>query len=293
MKRFLNPLALSLVLFAGSDIAIAATKAVTGSTARVVLETGTGTILVASSSGLGFGKATTPAKNTGHPTPTPVDIRFNAEPQSEGMARAIAYLGGKGAAIDASLKLLDFNYAVKQEISLGNSAIVELELPGANAANAKQPVTFRMRLQPSQLNVQPGGTTVAPESAVKSKVALSSNFRVSINGVAEPNVVQVLPAVVKRVGKELQITGLGVALPQTDALSGDWQKWAGLALAGGEQPEKALRIEYLDPSLKTVLLTLDFSDVGIVSMDMPDYDGNSDNALRVTFGMSARGVSIK
>ncbi len=298
MKRLLRPLVLTCLLsasfFAGTDIATAATKAVYAGAMKMVLNTGSGNVFASSISGLGFaGKTATQTKSAGAPSLTPVDVRFNADPQSEGMTRVLAYLAGKGTSLDASVKLLDMNYAVKQQIILGNSSIVELELPGGNATEAKQPATFRMRLQPSQLNVQAGTDSVTAESQGKTKAILASNFRVSVNGVAEPNVVQVLSAVVKRVGKDLQISGLGVSLPQTQALSGEWQKWSATALSGGEQPEKTLRIEYLDPALTAVLLTVEFSDVNIVSMDLPDFEANSDKVARVTFGLSARGVSIK
>jgi hypothetical protein len=294
MKHLLSPLVLSLLLFAGTNAALAATKAASVTVSRMMLDTGGGSIFVTSTSGLGFtGKAPSAAKSATRSTPTPVDIRFNAEPQSEGMARALAYLSGKNTALDATLKLLDFNYAVTQQIDLGNSAIVELELPGANATEAKRPAVFRMRLQPNQLSVQPGAGSVVPEMPTKSKQALGSNFRVSINDVAEPSVIQVLPAVVKRTGKDLQISGLGVALPQAQAFSGEWQKWSALALAGGEPSEKTLRVEYLDAALTTVLLTLEYTGVGIISMDVPGFEANSNQVARVTFGLYARGVSIK
>jgi hypothetical protein len=298
MKRLFSPLVLTVFLsasfLASTDVATAAIKTSAVSAMRMVLDTGGGSVFVTSASGLGFaGKASTQGKSGGALAPTPVDVRFNAEAKSEGLARVLAFLGNKGSSMDARLKLLDLNYAVKQQITLGNSSIVEVELPGADAQDAKRPVTFRMRLQPSQLSAQPGADSVAPESPGKAKQIVASNFRVSINGVAEPNVSQVSPAVVKRIGKDLQISGLGVTLSQAAALSGEWQKWSAIALAGGEQPDKSLRVEYLDATLATVLLTVDFNSVAIVSMAMPDLEANSDQIARVTFGLSARSVSIK
>jgi len=297
MKRFLSPLVVIFSLFIGTGIAAAAIRAASLSAARIVLETGGGSIFVSSVSGIGFaGKGPPQGKNAAPPAATPVDVKFNAEPQSEGLSRANAYLSGKAATMDATIKLLDFNNAVKQVISLGIAPILELQLPGGDAQEAKMPVAFRFRLQPRALSIQPGSGTLAADAQLKAKSILSSNFRVSVNGIAEQYAMQVLPATVRRVGKELQISGLGVTLPQTQALSGEWQKWSELSLAGAgsdKEREKTLKVEYLDATLATVVLTLEFTGVGIEAMELQKLEASSDQAPRVTFRMYARGVTLK
>lgn len=281
MKRLLTPLLLTACLITGSGIAAAAIKAST-STGRTALSTPDGSVMLSTASGVGFaskgGKAGAQA--------TPIDVRFPVEPQSVGMNWVIDFLAGKPPTLDASLQLLDQNYKIQQSFRLGSSSLVEVELPGADAANGKQALEFRVRLQPSQLKVESDGGDAAPAKNSKATKLLGSNFRVSVDGATDPYVAAVSPVVVRRAGRE--ISGLGVTLPLSQGLSGQWLKWA---QDGGK--EKTLRIEYLDASLKTVLLTVDFSGVTLASMQVDELDSTAEQSVRVSYRLNAGGVSLK
>jgi hypothetical protein len=281
MKRLLTPLILAVSLVTGSGIAAAAIKAST-STGRTLLSTSSGNVMLSSAAGVGFatkgGKAGAQA--------APVDVRFAVEPQSEGLNWVTDFLAGKPPTLDASLQLLDQNYKVQQSFRLGASSLVEVELPGADAVNSKQALEFRIRLQPSQLKLESAGGDAAPTKSSKTAKLLGSNFRVSVDGVADPYVAAVSPVVVRRGGRE--ISGLAVTLPLSQGLTGQWWKWA---QEGGK--EQTLRVEYLDASLKTVLLTVDFKGVTVASMQVDELDSSAEQSARVSYRLNASGVSLK
>lgn len=292
MTRVFRPLIVIASLLASTSLAAAAVKA-TYSATRFVLEVAGTPVAVSSASGLGFAKSSNQSKGAAASTLTPVDVRYPVEAQSEGLARVVSFLAGTTAPFDATLKVLDMNNGIKQLFELGQASITELELPGASAKESKKALEFRLRLQPSKFNVLPGSGTQAAAAATKAKALLSSNFRVSVDGVASASVIAVSPCVVKKGGRE--ITGLAVKVPLNDGVSGDWWKWAQGSLGSKDikASEKVLRVEYLDPSLANVLLTVDFSGASVETMEVATLVANSDEVLDVSFGLSARSVQIR
>jgi hypothetical protein len=164
---------------------------------------------------------------------------------------------------------------------------LELELPGADASDNKRALEFRLRLQPTQLSVQPGSGKAATSAGKGAKLS-AANFRVSLDGVAQTYVTRVSPTVVRRSGKAVQVSGFDVTLPLAQGLAGDWWKWAQTGGAG-----RTLKIEYLDPALKAALLTVDYTGVGIESVEFSDLASGSDKTTQISYQLSADGVVVK
>jgi hypothetical protein len=292
MTRKFRSLIVIATLMASTGLAAAAVKA-TYSATRFVLELAGSPVNISAASGLGFAKSSSQNKGASAATPASVDIRYPVDTQSEGFARVVSFLGGTTTPFDATLKVIDMNNGIKQLFELGQASITELELPGASAKDSKKALEFRLRLQPSKFNVVPGSGTQAATATGKTKALLSSNFRVSVDGVASASVMTVAPCIVKKGGRE--ITGLAVTVPLNDGVSGDWWKWAQGSLASKDvkASEKVLRVEYLDPSLTNVLLTVDFNGTSVETMDIASLEANADQVLDVSFGLSARSVQIR
>ena len=300
MKKIWTPFVLVCSLLAGGEIlsggavAQAAIKASGQVYANVVLDLGGGTTLLQSVAGLGFVDSAGAASKANRPTPTPVDVWFSLDPKSEAFTRAREYLSGKSAPFPASVQLADMNYGVKQVFNLGSAAIAELEFPGADAS-AKERPALRLRLQPESLSMAPGGGTVK-QAGVNSKAAAvqSSNFRVSIDGAAAPEVIAVSPWIVRRAGSGLQISGLAVTVPLAQALTGTWLKWSEDALGGKPQADqKTLVLEYLDPGLKTTLMTFEFGRVSLTALSVPKLGSNAEQMAKATFQFSASELQVK
>lgn len=285
MKRLLSSLVLVASLCTAAGVAVAAIKAGTAASGRAVLSTSAGSAMLSSATGIGVvrrgGKSA--------PQPNAFDVRFPVEPKSDGMKWVTGFLTGKTApTLDASLQLVDQNYKVQQLLSLGSTSIVELELPGADAKASKQILEFRLRLQPSQLKLDPAQGEAVTNSGGKVSKLTAGAFRVSIDGAADQFVTAVSPAVVRRSGSGVMINGLAVTLPLAQALTGDWWKWA-------QDPdrEKTLRIEYLDASLKSALLTVDFKGVGIESFQISDLGAGAETQSEISYRLTALGVSLR
>jgi hypothetical protein len=284
MKRLIAPYAVALGLLTAAGAATAAIKA--GYTmGNFALELdGTTVTFLKSATGIGALKKQSKAAAGG---PTPVDVKFALLPQSTGLNQVNGFLTGASTSFDSGvIKLLDMNYAVKNAINLGRTSIVELELPGADAKDGKQPLEVRMRLQPTTLGIEVASGSVKA-ATTPTKAPLLSNFRVSVDGAASPDVLEVAPCVVKRASNQLQITGLAVTLNLSNALSGDWYKWW-----QGKDAEKPLTIEYLDPTLTNTVLTVSFTGVSMAGITVSDIQANADVPLKASFQLSARGLTI-
>ena len=186
-----------------------------------------------------------------------------------------------------AIRFLDFQNEAHSRLDFYGALITEVTIPAADAAS-KDPATMTIVLSPESTEYLPDSGKVNPPSAARQKQWLPSNFRLKVDGLPTTKVSKVESFTLKQ--KIIESTSGEERIPQktpgkleypnlTFYVPGiDSQPWFDFfddfVLQGNAQPEDELdgSLEFLSPDLKSVLLELTFSHMGIfkLALEKPD-----------------------
>ncbi len=187
----------------------------------------------------------------------------------------------------------DFNYKEMSRRDFTNALITEISFPKLDGAS-KDAAHLTVKFAPEQLTfVKGSGKDVDVGVSAKQKKFLPSNFRLTIDGLDCKKVSKVEAFTIKQgiirdvkgllVPGKIEYPNLKVTLSQTG--SETWYDWFDdFVIKGnnGDDKEKKGSLEFLAPDLKSTLLTLNFSNLGIYCLLPDTAEANSDNISRLT-----------
>lgn len=220
---------------------------------------------------------------------------------------ALAYARKNGAIVTA-----DFDMKERSRLEFFNALLSELTIPACDASS-KEPGYLTVKLSPEYTRPVAGKSTVLPASlaaAKQQKAWLPANFRLQIQGLeaacTRVNKIEAL-TIKQKVAENpigdlrdyqkepaaLEFPNLVVTLPEADA--GPFYQWFDdFVVKGntGDDKERPGFLELLSPDLKTVLLRMNFSHLGIFSFSPMKQDASADSIARVKVEMYCEQITI-
>lgn len=220
---------------------------------------------------------------------------------------AMTYARKNGAIITADVDMKE-----RSRLEFFNALISELTIPACDAAT-KDPGTLTLKLSPEYTRPVAGKGSVLPASlggAKQQKAWLPGNFRLQIQGLetACTRINKIEALTIKQritentVGElrdyqkepaSLEFPNLVITLPETDA--GPFYQWFDdFVVKGnaGDDKERPGFLELLSPDMKTVLLRVNFSHLGIFSFSPMRREANADSIARVKVEMYCEQITI-
>jgi len=174
----------------------------------------------------------------------------------------------------------DFNNTEVKRLEFSNAILTEVIVLAASAAEGKKPAALTLRIVPQTTRLVGATGKVLAALGVKSKNIASGNFRFNVQGLEKScgRVSKVDSIVARRatqgtaVGQErlkqsapgvLDCSIVRIALPEADA--GPFYQWFDdMVLNGKNGAERAGLLEWLDPTLTTVVASVQLAGLGIV-----------------------------
>jgi hypothetical protein len=192
---------------------------------------------------------------------------------------------------------VDANYATVSRVEFSNAAIASIGLPAMDASS-KEPAYIMLELSPEFTRRRMGdGATLPAGIATKSGRWLRSNFKLDISGLqgatSRVATIEALTITRKSAASEIgagrdyveepdsiDIANLVFTVPESGAepLS-SWHEDFVVRGNNGQDEERTGTLEYLSPDLKTPLLTIRFSGLGIFSLS-PEKSVSGQDTLR-------------
>lgn len=220
---------------------------------------------------------------------------------------AMTYTRKNGAIVTA-----DFDMKERSRLEFFHALISEVTIPACDAAT-KDPGVLTLKLSPEYTRPVAGKGSVlpAPLGVAKQQKSWSpANFRLQIQGLeaacARINKIEALTIKQKiaenAVGElrdyqkepaSLEFPNLVITLPEVDA--GPFFQWFDdFVVKGnmGDDKERQGFLELLSPDLKTVLLRVNFSHLGIFSFSPMKQEANADSIARVKVEMYCEQMTI-
>lgn len=202
---------------------------------------------------------------------------------------------GKAPPVAAGAALVSFDASLRETYRLWmqNALLSEVVLDGVDATS-DEPALFDLLIAPSISGHQfaGGGAAVAPIS-VKQKALRKRNFAFFIQGL-EPATMMV--RTIDRLGTQRNRDGswsptpLKLDLPLAHA--GPLYAWMDETLrASGQRAERPGVLQLLDPTLKTVLASLEYQGLVITRISGP-VAGSQDALQRVSVDLYGRGLTF-
>jgi hypothetical protein len=196
----------------------------------------------------------------------------------------------------------DFNHAEQSRLQFNNALISEFGIPTMDAAS-QDPGYFTIKFAPESTIALGGKGTILP-SATKSKIFLPGSFRLSIPGLDCSKVSkidalairQILPPSspgLKREAGKLDFPN--VALYVAEAQAGTFYAWfQDMVIKGntGDNFEKPGTLEFLDPTLKTSLLTIYLNHLGIFGYSPMKLDSGAGTVRQVKIEMYCEQITL-
>jgi hypothetical protein len=203
------------------------------------------------------------------------------------------YTGNNPQPVNGRVLELDYTYAVLSERAFNQARMTELVLPALDASS-KEPARIKLTFQPADLQTKDGEGKKAtvPGGGKDAKRAIVSNFRVTIPGIDCSGVTRVEPITIKAqlsnaaTGAQLrvppQVEGMlagDLVLGVAEGKPGGFAQWADDFLKGNGE-EKTVTVELLSPDLKSAVLTLEGTGVGIYALKPPAAGAATDKLRR-------------
>lgn len=187
---------------------------------------------------------------------------------------------------DGAILFTDFNFVEVKRLEFFNATLTEVTLPAADATDGKRQALLTLRITPQTTRLTGGSGKKLSSLGLKSKAVLAGNFRFNVQNLEQAckRITKVSPISAKRVligapvGQEkfrqpssagiLDCSKVSITLPETDA--GPFYKWfddtvvKGRPDMGRPDDERGGLLEWLDPTLKTVLVSAQLGGLGIV-----------------------------
>jgi hypothetical protein len=219
-------------------------------------------------------------------------LHIQCEP-NDLLAEVRKFFAGDSAPLNFNVLHLDSTRRrVVDKMVVSNAMITKIEIGDFNAEN-KDLVIMTITLLPGSVQLEQGGGDVQLVAEPKGKRSTGASFQVKIPGIETRGVISLGTIAIEQKGSQ---EGVGRPRAQVKtAASGldaanlhfqvartqtkDFSDWARSFLVEGKRTdtdEKTLTVELLTPDMKTVLLTLEASGVGLVAMRASAVAGSTD-----------------
>jgi hypothetical protein len=183
---------------------------------------------------------------------------------------------------DGAIIFADFNLIEVKRLEFFNATLTEVTVPAADAADGKNPALLTLRLTPQTTRLAGGTGKKLSDRRLKSKAVLAGNFRLNVQNLEQAckRITKVSPISAKRalsgapMGQEkfrqapsaggvLDCSKVSITLPEADA--GPFYSWFDYTVVKGQpDAERSGLLEWLDPTSKTVLASVQLGGLGIV-----------------------------
>lgn len=182
---------------------------------------------------------------------------------------------------NGAISFADFNFAEVKRLEFFNAVLTEVTLPAADAVEGKKAALLTLRITPQTTRLAGGAGKKLSTLGSKSRGVLASNFRFNVQGLEQAckRISKVDQITAKRavagasVGQEkfrqpsaagpLDCSTVRITLPEADA--GPFYQWFDdTVMKGRPDGERPALLEWLDPTLQTVLATVQLGSLGIV-----------------------------
>lgn len=220
-------------------------------------------------------------------------------------------LNGNAQPVSGRIVEMDSNFSIVSERNFHDAVLTEVTFPALDASS-KDAARITLTFQPQRVTVKKGdGSKTSGIGGKDTKRATLSAFRVTIPGVDCTGVTKVEAVTIKFKLPETASAGTGAA-QTTKAHAGSpsagdlvlsvaAEKVAGFAewvedtlanLGAGQEKEKTVTVELLSPDMKSTLLTLEGSGVGIYAL-RPPGGGGADQPKRAQAQMYVERWQLK
>jgi hypothetical protein len=203
----------------------------------------------------------------------------------------------------------DFRYQSKIEQWFYDALIAEVSFPALDAGD-KNPAYLNVKLHPERIELKKGsGEISGVDGDNKSKMWTPSMFELKIEGVNCERVSKIDAITVKQsitqmyTGAnrypELEPTGIefpNLTLYVTEAYAQDFVEWhRKFVVQGAKDPEqeKTGYLNFLDPSSKKILFSINLNQVGISSLTVEKSEANAEALKRVKVELYVDGLELE
>ena len=217
-------------------------------------------------------------------------------------------LDGKTMPLNGAVNYVDFDYKTTRRQTFSNALVTGVKFPALDGSS-KEPGRLQLTLSPEMTREEDGkGDVMKQTLGDKQKAFIPANFRVKVgelpaNRVASVSAIELRGApVASQVGEmrdsmkqpsRLEIPNIKLTISSADAKP--WQQWHEEFVIKGnnsQDKEKSMQIDLLAPTMKDVIMTLDFSGVGIVAMRPVATEAGSDKIARIEVELYAEQVKL-
>lgn len=178
-------------------------------------------------------------------------------------------------------------------LEASNAVLTKVELPALDGGS-KESVRILLTFSVSSTRALAGPAAAIPLGA-KSKAALASNFRLTVEGLPSNRIAAVSSLVISRESGKLDVSNLSISISSADAEA--WTQWRDSFLLQGKNSdaqEKSGTLSLLDPAMKNPLFSLALSQVGLVRLNRSPGDGESVSRVEAeVYVESARVIPVK
>jgi len=215
-----------------------------------------------------------------------------------------AMIGGEPMARTGAIVMADNAYQVRARLEFHNALIREVEFPAADAS-AKDPAFLTVVIAPETTEYKPSSGAL-PAPSGKQKLWQASNFRFSMGSLPTSRTAKIESFSVKqaiteyreggsrfssKIPGKLEYPNLVPTLSATDG--GPWfDYFKQSVLDGVAVPEKSGKLEWLAPDLQSVLIGIEFHNLGIFRCALEKLEGASDQLSRITAGLYMEGMTL-
>lgn len=176
---------------------------------------------------------------------------------------------------NGAIILADMNFKERRRVNFSGACVTELKLDDLDATNGKKPYQMTYSFAPQMLKYESGtGAQIAGNLGMKQKSWSPANFRIRIGGLPCDRVTKVSGlSITSELTREstgafrlppfrrssVKYGDFAVEISGDDKTFAEWNKFATMTLQDGavsENEELTCAIEWLDPTLKTIVGTL-------------------------------------
>jgi hypothetical protein len=209
---------------------------------------------------------------------------------------------------NGAIVFVDQNYNEIKRLVFGNALIKEITLPALAANEGKTNFFFTLRFSPEFTRPEPGkGGKVAQGFGAQKQLSVA-NYRLTMPGIDGQWVTKIeLPSLKPKIDTErygqqriptntiaaMEFSNVVIEMPDNHAQGlGDWVNDFLVKGNNGQGKEKSATIELLDPSLKTILMTINLTNLGVLKLEASKVEANKDAARTIRASMYCQAMQF-
>ena len=209
-------------------------------------------------------------------------------------------LAGKHPRKNGAIVYTDFNSIEIKRLTFANALISEIGFPELDGASKNQAL-FTLKISPEYTRPEKGKGGKVTATFGKQEALIPTNFRLTMAGLDMTKVSKVEALVVKqkvqldgigdsrdyaKLPAALEIPNLVIEMSEAGVQStADWFNDFVVKGSNGQDKEKSATIELLDPSLRTVLMTINLNNLGIFKLESLKTLANTEAVAKVRASM--------